>query len=310
MRLSTALVLAFIVFSVQLYAQVLTTDVKVEEVLVKESIYLKGPFHQSINAGIQNRKIFEIDIPKNTIYLLYGYTTASGNTKPESLNLKSQITKATRTRKIIDSDLFSNLMVPAGKVEFNLYLVDESNRDKFLNFQQFMDGDYRYITEGSRLDKSHDLIVLDNQTEGALFLIFDFVNKTRSMNANLEVVAITDSSSKNLETLQLEALNLAEKGELAFDKQEFAKALDYSQRSFEVYQLGWVQANIGLAELALDNPNKALETYKESVQLIMRQPNSVYILEKLDKDLKTLKQTRGAINGIEPIERLIALFRE
>lgn len=310
MRYSSVLFVVFITFIIEGNAQIFTEDIKVEDVLSIESIYLKGPHHPPITGEIEHREIFEIRIPENTMYLVYGYTTAYGVNKPQSLNLKSQITDLVKLKEIIDAAIFNDIVIPEGTVELNLYLLDQLNRDKFLEFYKFMIGDYRYFTEGSIFEMNEGLVIMDELPKESVFLVIDYPKDTRSVTANLEVVAVTDTYSEKLEIRQRRALKLAETAESMIANQDYSKAFDYSTRSFILYELGWVQANIGLTELALNNPDKALETYKEALELIIRQPNEDFILEKLDKDLQRLKTTLGAVNGIEPIENLIAIFRE
>ncbi len=306
----SVLCVVFMAISSGAHAQISSEHLSIENLITEDLIYLKGPFHQPINNRIENRSIFEIEIPKNTLYLVYGYTTASGKTIPEPLNLKSQILSKIKPNTILDLDVIRSVSVPDGKVNINLYLMDNINRDKYLKFSSNMNGDYRYFTEGTRLAQNNGLIVLSELPENPLYIIYELKSNTKSLTGNLEVFAIIDSNIETIEIRQRRALEFAEKAETYISNQEYLKAYDYCKRSFKLYELGWVQANIGLTELALKKPDKALETYKAALELIIRQPNEDFILKKVDKDLQQLKSTLNTVKGIEPVENLIALFRE
>lgn len=310
MRLSSVLVVVFTAFIIDVNAQIFSKDITVEEILVEESIYLKGPHHPPITGEIEHREFYKIRIPENTMYLVYGFTTAYGNNIPERIHLKNQITDLVTSKEIIDVSIFNDIVVPEGKVELNMFLFDQLNLNKFLEFYKFMIGDYRYFSEGTRFELNEGLVMMDELPKEQVYLVMYYPKLTRSVTANLEVVAITDTYTEKLELRQRRALKLAEKGESLIADQEYSKAFVYSTRSFSLFELGWVQGNIGLTELALNNPDKALETYKEALELIIRQPNEDFILEKLDKDLQRLKTNLGVVSGIEPIENLIAIFRE
>lgn len=92
-----------------------------------------------------------------------------------------------------------------------------------------------------------------------------------------------------------------------FEKGNYSKYIEYSDKANNLFKLGWVSANKGLAQLMLDQELEAMETYIDAITLIKKQPNPAYVFSEMIKDIDNTLIIKPNLAGAEEIKQLIQM---
>jgi tetratricopeptide (TPR) repeat protein len=93
-----------------------------------------------------------------------------------------------------------------------------------------------------------------------------------------------------------------------FESGNYEKCIDYSNKANGFYELGWVYANKGLAQLVLGKESDAIDTYINAITLIKNQNNSEYFFSEIIKDLQNEMFKNPKLSGASNIHQLLISY--
>lgn len=262
-------------------------------------IYLNGGMRSQF--GGKSRTYIKVDLPPNTVRWYYSFTTTQGQSGTGNLNLAVQLAGMLADPSGMTSTTVSAIKVPEGVATADFYLIDQNNLQPFLNKVE-----YRYYPEGMVENTKQAVVKIDDIKTGSWYLGIKNPSSMNGININLEIVAITET--KKL----IEKSDSQQKAELYgglgwthFENGDYERCIEYCNKATNVFELGWVLANKGLALLMTDKESEAMETYINAITLIKKQPNPGYVFGEMIKDLDNAKKIKPELSGADEIKKLI-----
>ncbi len=266
-------------------------------------IYLNGGMRSQF--GGKSRTYIKIDLPPNTVQWYYSFTTTEGQSGTGNLNLAVQLTGMLADPSGIASSAVSAIDVPEGVATADIYLIDQTNLQPFLNKVG-----YKHYAEGMAENTKQAVVKVDDIRAGSWYLGIMNPSSMNGINLNIEIVAITETRSAiSKSDAQQKSELYGGLGWTQFKNGNYAKCIEYSDKANAEFELGWVLANKGLCQLMTDKESDAMETYINALTLIKKQPNPDYVLGEIIKDIDNAKKLNPNLSGANEIKQLIQMQR-
>jgi hypothetical protein len=298
------------------FSQETITKFEPIQLIKTRQIYLNGGTKAMF--GGKSREYIKIDLPPNTTEWYYSFSTSPGISGTKNINLFAQVasTFATKTSMIgnimsatgITKEVAKAVQIPEGSNSADIYLCDRANIDKFLakEDQSFFGSSFSYTMEGTVQNTKQALVQINDIISGTVYLGLKNPSAMDGMNVSIEVVAIVKTETKvEKSENQQKAELFGNLGWKQFQNGNYEKCIEYSAKSKNYQELGWVMANVGLSQLMLNKEIDAMETYVNAITLIKKQNNSKYFLTEAAKDLETILLNNPKINGASEIKQII-----
>ena len=288
--------------------------------IIKQRVIELNGGTRAVLSGGKSRVSIKIDLPVNTVGWYYSFSTSNGTSGTQNLNLATQIAAALLSKSNmvgalvsstgITKAVVSKFEVPEGTSSIDVYLCDKINIDKFERKIDNLGGTYSYYREGTVENTRNGIIQIDDYTNGTWYLGIKNPSSLDAANVTIEVVALVEKTtiiekSEN----QTKAELYGNLGWTQFENGNHKKCIEYSNKANEYFELGWVYANIGLAQLVLGKESDAMEAYVNAITLIKKQNNSEYIFSEIIKDLQKEMFKNPSLSGASDICKLILLSK-
>lgn len=279
-----------------------------KQLIKSRSFYLNGGMRSTF--GGKSRTYLQVDLPPNTVKWYYSFSTAKGKSGTQNLNLALQLAAMIRDPSGMTSNLLSAIEVPDGVASVDIYLCDRLNIDKFLEKADLSNGTYYYTMEGSTENTKHGVVEIDDITSGTVFLGLKNPSSMDGVNISIEVVAIVETgviTDKNDKKQKAELYGSL--GWKQFENGNYEKCIEYCDKSNTEFELGWVQANKGLALLMLGKESESMEVYVNAITLIKKQQNPDYVFNEMIKDIDNALKVQPDLAGANEIKQIIEMQR-
>lgn len=272
-----------------------------QTVIEERHIYLNGGMRSEF--GGKSRTYIKFDLPPNTLYWYYSFTTTEGENGGGNLNLAIQLGASLVDPSGIVSTAASSIEVPQGVATADIYLIDQENLSSFINKQQF-----NHYTEGLVQNTKQTVVRVDDIRSGTWFLGIMNPSTMSGIHLNIEIVAITETSKEIAKSdVQQKAELYGGLGWTQYENGDYEKCIEYCDKASIEFELGWVQANKALALLMLGEEDEAMETYINSITLVKKQPYPEYVFQEMLKDINNAKKMKPDLSGADEIKQLILL---
>lgn len=295
MKKEILLFIALVISAVTM-SQEVVNKIEAVQIVKERQIYLNGGTRSAF--GGKSREYIKVDLPLNTVEWYYSFTTTPGQSGTKNLNLITQISAALALNANptgvslmasgLTKDFLKTVEIPQGSNSADIFLCDRTNIDKFLakEDQSFLGGAFSYTMEGTVQNTKHAVVQINDITRGTVYLGLRNPSGLDGINITIEVVALVKKQEivDNSEKIKKAEL-YANLGWKQFEGGNYQKCIEYSDKANTYYELGWVYANKGLAQLMLNNENDAMDTYVTAITLIKKQPRPKYVFAELIKDL-------------------------
>ncbi|GGB65819.1 hypothetical protein GCM10007424_02190 [Flavobacterium suaedae] len=276
------------------------------QIIEPRSIYLNGGMRSEF--GGKSRTYIKIDLPPNTVEWYYSFSTSTGKSGIKNLNLALQLSSLLFDYSGITSKIASKVKVPEGSSSLDVYLCDIENIDLFYKKVDNNGGIYRYIREGTVENTKQAVVQINDVTTNTWYLGLKNPSSFDGVNVSIEVVAITAEIHKTPEQERAELYGGI--GWTQFENGDYLKCIEYSDKANAEYELGWVTANKGLAQLMLGKESIAMDTYVNAITLIKKQPYSEYVFKEVIKDIDNVLIRYPNIKGAREIKKIIELQQQ
>lgn len=289
-----------------IFSQSYEVKTETKQLIKSRSVYLNGGLRSAF--GGKSRIAIKVDLPPNTIKWYYSFSTKKGKSGTQNMNLAIQVSGMLADPSGISSTLLSSIKVPEGVASADIYLCDRDNINAFTSKKDLNGGTYYYNMEGSVENTKQAVVEVDDIKTGTVYLGFKNPSTSDGINISFEVVAITETKVfKEKTDNQHKAELYGGLGWKQFEKGNYEKCIEYSDKANNKFELGWVYANKALALLMLDNEAEAMETYITAITLIKKQPNPDYVFKELIKDIDNALIKKPNLSGAEEIKELIQI---
>ena len=300
-------VLALISFNF-LFSQEHKVSYETRQLIKTRKVHLNGGFRASF--GGKSRVSIKVDLPPNTIKWYYSFSTRKGKTGIQNMNLALQLAGLIADPSGLTSKATSIIKVPEGVASVDIYLCDRENIDKFKEKVDNSGEPFYYNYEGSVENTKNAIVEIDDITTGTVFLGLKNPSTSTGVTITIEVVAIVENKVLIEKSEKLQKAELyGNLGWSQFEKGNYIKCIEYSDKALYEYKLGWVLANKGLSLLMLDKEQEAVETYITAITLIKKQPNSMYIFTEVIKDIDNALKIKPNLSGAVEIKQLLEMQR-
>lgn len=282
--------LAFLVFIANLaigFSQQFETKI-VEKVLIQNrSLYLKGGFRASFSGA--SRTSIKIDLPPNTIEWYYSFSTSKGESGTKNLELGLQLGTLLADPSTLTSAILSNLKVPTGVANADIYLCNNANIDGFIKKYDNNGGTFYFYQEGTVQSTKQAVVKIDDIRSGTWYLGIKNPSTSTGININIEVVAIVEERTIIEKTEDEQKAELyGNLGLSHYNNGEYEKCIEYCDKALLEYELGQVLVTKGLALLMHGKEAEATEIFVEAVTVIKKQPYPDQIIEWTIKALDNI----------------------
>lgn len=279
-----------------------------EQIIETRSIYLNGGLNATF--GGKSRTSIKVDLPPNTVKWYYSFSTKKGKSGIQNLNLAIQLAGMLSDPSGITASTLSAIEVPEGMASVDIYVLDRENRDKFSAKEDIIGEGYSYNSEGFVENTKQAVVEIDDILNGTVYLGLKNPSTHSGVNLTIEIVAITENQ------VYIEKSNEQQKAELygglgwtQFENGDYEKCVEYCTKAFSEYELGWVLANKGLAQLMLNKEDEAMETYVNAITLIKQQPQPDYVFNEMIKDIENALKISPDLSGADEIKQIIQIHR-
>lgn len=301
-NLGYTLVLFFCV-CLSLSAQTTQTTRKVVQILPEQTFYLNGGTRAAF--GGKSRVWYAITLPPNTVEWYYSFTSKRGQDASTTVNLLSQLTRAydpTGTTALVVQSIAS----PTGSAACDIYLMDRTNADKFMDKVDNSGGTYSYFVSGSRLNFKNGVVQVKDRLSGVQYLGFKNPSGVEGIGITFEVSAIIEETVVVEQTEQEKKAEMyAELGWKAYERAEYNKCVELSQKALEIDpKIGWVHNNIGLVHLINGNQDAAIEAYTKAIIYFKSSQNKTQWFEAAILDLSNLIKIKNPAGATDMLELL------
>lgn len=281
------------------YGQQTEFSVETKQIIETRDLYINGGARSHF--GGKSRVSIKVDLPPNTDYWYYSFSTSAGKSGTKNLKLAIQLTSMLADPSGVTSNTLTAINVPQGAASVDVYLLDRLNKNAFINKEG-----YSHYPEGMVENTKQAAVRIDDVKSGTYYLGIKNPSALNGLNLSIEVVAIIKNKIVSKKDSKAEkAILYGNLGWSKFLKGEYQKCIEYSNKSNKLSPLGWVQANKGLAMLALGNEIEATDIYINALLLIKKQPQTKYILKEVLKDLYNLLTVKPNTSGTDEIIELI-----
>ena len=275
------------------------------QLIKPRGIYLNGGLRASF--GGKSRTYIKVDLPQNTVKWYYSFSTERGESGTQNLNLAIQLSSMMVAGPIGSTSInMSGVEVPAGSASIDVYLCDRANIDAFIEKVDNDGGTFYYTMEGTTKNTRQAIVEVDDVTSGTIYLGLKNPSMNDGVNISIEVVAILAKELEKSEDQQRAEL-YAGLGWKQFEQGEFEKCIEFCDKATAEYELGWVLANKGLAQLMLERESEGMETYVSAITVITQQPYSEYILGELINDIEKALLIKPNLSHANDVKELMQL---
>ena len=276
------------------------------QIIEPRNVYLNGGMRSAF--GGKSRTYLKIDLPPNTKQWYYSFSTSKGKSGVKNLNLALQLSSLLADPSGITSQAISAVGVPEGSGSIDVVLCDFKNIKLFQNKVDNNGGTYSYIMEGTVENTKQAVVQINDVKTNSWYLGLKNPSSLDGINISIEVVAITEEIVKKVKTPEREKAELyGSLGWTQFESGNYLKCIEYCDKANAEYELGWVNANKGLAQLMIEDEVSAMETYIDAIPLIKKQPNPDYVFSELIKDIDNALKIKPDLKGAKEIKKLIKL---
>jgi hypothetical protein len=180
-------IIIFCFFSITaITSQVTRKELSAVQLIQTRSIYLNSKARADF--GGKNRTTIKVDLPKNTKYWFYSFTTQEGENGAKNLNLLAQLSSlVVDPTGMTAAALKKGLNVPSGSSSIDIYTTDQVGGNLFLNNNEF-----RYLPEGSVENTRQGVIDINDINTGTYYLAIKNPSELNGVNITIEVVAIVE----------------------------------------------------------------------------------------------------------------------
>lgn len=290
------------------YSQDYEVLTEFEQIIDTRSIYLNGGLNAAF--GGNSRTYLKIDLPQNTVKWYYSFSTSKGKSGTQNLSLAIQLAGMLADPSGFTSNTLSALNVPEGVASVDIYLLDRENLNKFTAKDDIYENGFSFLMEGTAQNTKQAVVEIDDKIKGTVYLGLKNPSTHSGVNLTIEVVAITEKQ------VIIEKSEKQQKAELygglgwtQFENGDYEKCIYFCNKAFEEYELGWVLANKGLAQLMLNKEDEAMETYVDAITLIKNQPEPEYVFTEMIKDIEIALKIKPDLDGADEIKQIIELQR-
>lgn len=298
-KLSFYLLLLFLSILNLGFAQEYETVKETKQLVENRDLYINGGARAQF--GGKSRTYIKVDLPPNTIQWYYSFSTSKGKSGTKNLNLGIQLAGILTDPSGITSNVLSAIDVPEGEATADVYLINRENLNSFLQKIEF-----RHFPEGMAENTKQAVVKIDDIKSGTWYLGIKNPSSLNGINLSIEVVAITEKSVEKEKAKNQEKAELyGSLGLTKFKNKEYEKCIEFCDKSSDEYELGWVQANKGLAMLMLGQDTEAMDVYINAIMLIKKQPNPNYVFDEILKDINKVISSNPNIKGVDDIKQLI-----
>lgn len=275
-----------------------------KKLIESRDIYLNGGTRAEF--GGKSRTSIKIDLPPNTVEWYYSFTTTQGENGIQNLNLAMQLSRMLIDPSGLSAVAISKVKVPEGVAAADIYLLDQRNVNLFLQKVELNGGTFQYYPEGLVENTKQAVVKVDDIKRGTWYLALKNPSSMNGININIEVVAITETRKVIPKTEKQQKAELyAGLAKTQFDNGAYDKCVEYCDNAMAEYELGWVLATKGLAQLMLDNETEGIEAYINAITLVKKQPNSNRVFREMIKNIDNALKIKPGLKGAEEIRGLI-----
>lgn len=268
----------------------------VEEIVKKQSIYLNSYF-----GGIygQSYTYVQLDFPPHTKKWYYSFTTKKGKGGTKNINLATQLASLYFDPSGTSSQLISAIDIPEGENNINTYLTDKTNYDKYVAGKTFS-----YFIEGSTKKLKQGILKIDDILSGTYYLIVENQSYTSGVYIEIEAAAIKIKNPIEYD----KAAALVDLSSQEIIKQNYKKCIELCDTSQKSYKFSLAYANEGLAQLALNEKDKAYNNYSTAIALAKEEKREKKYFQNLIGQIEILKEGSWfSIDGADEIINMIKL---
>lgn len=274
-----------------------------KKIVDSRDLYLNGGMNAQF--GGKSRTYIKFDLPPNTVHWYYSFSTFEGQSGTSNLNLAVQLTGMLVDPSGLTSSTVSAINIPDGVASADFYLIDKANLKPFINKVE-----YRHHPEGMVENTKQAVVKVDDIKTGSWYLGIKNPSTMNGIHLNIEIVAVTETRKAIAKSdTQQKAELYGGLGWTQFENSNYEKCIEYCDKANEEFELGWVLANKGLAQLMTDNESEAMETYINAITLIKKQSNPNYVFNEMIKDIDNAKKLRPNLSGADEIKQLIEIQR-
>lgn len=286
------------------FGQEFETVRETKKLIDSRDIYLNGGMRAEF--GGKSRTSIKVDLPPNTVEWYYSFTTTEGGNGTENLNLAIQLSRILVDPSGLTSVAISKVKVPKGVAAADIYLLDQRNLNLFLQKVDLNGGTFLQYPEGLVENTKQAIVKVDDIKRGTWYLGLKNPSSINGININIEVVAITETRKAIAKTEKQQKAELyGNLGWTNFENGDYSKCVEYCDKAMAEYELGWVLANKGLAQLMLDKEIEGTETYINAITLVKKQPNPNRVFREMIKNIDNALKTKPELKGAQEIRGLI-----
>lgn len=279
---------------------------KSHQIIEPRSVYLNGGMRSAF--GGKSRTYLKVDLPPNTVQWYYSFSTAKGKSGVKNLNLALQLSSLLADPSGITSKAMSAIDVPDGSGSIDIVLCDFENIKLFQNKVDNNGGTYSYVMEGTVENTKQAVVQINDVKTNTWYLGLKNPSSLNGINISIEVVAITEEVIEEVKTPEQEKAELyGSLGWTQFENGDYQKCIEYCDKSIAEYELGWVKANKGLAQLMIGEEDIAMETYIDAITLVKKQPQPDYVFKEMIKDIDKQLTINPELSGANELKTLIEL---
>ncbi|WP_131459946.1 hypothetical protein [Aequorivita vladivostokensis] len=176
----------------------------------------------------------------------------------------------------------------------------------FLQKVELNNGTFLHYPEGMVQNTKQAIVKVDDIKSGTWYLGLKNPSAMNGIHINIEVVAITETRKPIAKTEKQQKAELyAGLAKTQFENEAYDKCVEYCDKAISEYELGWVLATKGLAQLMLGKEIEGTETYIIAITLVKKQPNPNRIFREMIHDIDKTIKTNPDLKGAVEIKKLI-----
>ncbi|MBK5214539.1 MAG: tetratricopeptide repeat protein [Flavobacteriaceae bacterium] len=304
MKIKLAITLFFIAMLQYSYGQEFEIVRETKKLIDSRNIYLNGGMRAEF--GGKSRTSIKFDLPPNTVEWYYSFTTTKGESGNGNLNLAIQLSRMLLDPSGLTSIATSRVKIPEGVAAADIFLLDQRNMNLFLQKVDLNGGTFLQYPEGLVENTKQAIVKVDDIKSGTWYLGIKNPSSVDGINISIEIVAVTETRKRVAKTEEQEKAELyGNLGWTNFENGDYAQCVEYCDKAVAEYELGWVLANKGLAQLMLDKETEGTETYINAITLVKKQPNPNRVFKEIIKNIDNALKIKPELKGAQEIKSLI-----
>ena len=284
-----------LIFSLISTINSISQNLKINTIIEERSYYLNGGTRATLVGG-KSRETIKIDLPENTKYCYYSFTTKPGHDGTQLLNLGTQITAALYGGTI-GSSIASSIIIPEGSGSADVFILPITSKVPFLNKQ---DKTWKFYQDISLQNAKQAVQYIDNNEHGNSFYIgLRNPSGIAGVEIKIEVVAVVE----NIDTEK--GVMYGNLGWKAYEKGDYLKCIELSNKALEYdSHLSYVKFNIALSNLVLGK-KECIDNYIDAISSCKSDRNPKETLEGALNDILSLKKLNLNLNNLNEVEELV-----